>query len=183
MRFVLILLLISIVLSSFGQELDSLLLKYQHEVDYDKQLTNLSDPVKTTLWNDPDTAAHFAQEFKRVAAANQDTLEMARGFSFEGTVYYFDGSYDQAIAQYLESFPCFEEASDQQKMRMMYNNIWATYSKRVDPERTVEFYEKALEKLKEVQDTTWILNLNHNRANEYFSLGEIDKYEAVYNEA
>ncbi len=183
MRFGLILFFLAVLLSTRGQELDSLLLKYQQEEDYDQQLTVLSDLVKVTLWNNPDTAAYFAQEFKRVAEANQDTLEMARGLNFEGMIYYFSGTYDKAIAKYLEAYPYFEDAGDVYMVGMMYNNIGAAYSNRFDPERTVEFYEKALEKFEEAQDTTWIVNLNHNLANEYFNLGQIDRAEELYNEA
>lgn len=183
MRFGLILFFLTVLLSASGQGLDSLILKYQQEEDYDRQLTVLSDLVKVTLWNNPDTAAYFAQEFKRVAEENQDTLEMARGLNFEGMIYYFSGTYDKAIAKYLEAYPYFEDAGDQYMVGMMYNNIGAAYSNRFNPERTVEYYEKALEKFEELQDTTWIVNLNHNLANEYFNLGQIERAEELYNTA
>ncbi|WP_170061225.1 tetratricopeptide repeat-containing sensor histidine kinase [Spirosoma aerolatum] len=129
-----------------------------------------SQLIKGHLYAKPELAQVYASKFDSVATALQSEIDIAFGKNYLGMVRYVNNDYTKAISYYLEAIDRFEKLKIPLRVGIALNNIGACYQYREEPRQTIDYYQKALAIFQKLNETTWIGNVSHNIANEYFKL-------------
>lgn len=166
--------------SSQGANLDSLRALIHNAPDPDSRLKLISDMVKYTIYNQQDTALHYAAKFLEYAESQDIEEEVARGYNLLGLVAYVKGDHVLAMENYLESLERYEDLGELQMQGVIQNNIAGLYLNRGDIENTILYYQKAYAKFEQLDDVEWMTNVNYNLANQYFNQDKLELADSLY---
>lgn len=126
--------------------------------------------IKANLYSAPLLAQQYALKFDSIATVQNSPMDIALGKNYLGLVRYANNDYTAAIKYYLEAIDRFEKLKIPLRVGIALNNIGACYQYRDEPKQTIEYYKKALSIFEKLNEVTWIGNVSHNIANEYFKM-------------
>ncbi len=95
------------------------------------------------LMNNPPKAIEYAEEAKKAAQTLGDKQGQAEALRITGTVYYRQGTYDNAAQHFFESLKLYEELGEKRDIARVWNSLGGTYYKRSNFRQAIESYQKA----------------------------------------
>jgi two-component sensor histidine kinase len=179
MRHLLSLLFIAWGLASHAQ-LDSLLRALQKLPKDTSRLPVLTELLRNTVYHDPDSALVFAAQYRALARAAGDSMELGKGHNYTGMCYSFIGEQDEALRHYLQGLACFERGDDPWYTAMAHNNVATVMEKTGRMDEAAHSYRMALAGFKAIPDSAWIANVGNNLGNVFHANGQLDSAILYY---
>jgi two-component sensor histidine kinase len=159
--------------------IDSLEAELSATTDADTRLLLISKMLENTIFEDSQAAHEYVDRFKVEAEKSGIAVEVARGFNFEGMLAYIEGRHMDAIHSYSKSAEMYQQTDNKFMIGMMQNNIAALYEG-IDQEKSMSFYERALEIFSEVDTLEWEARVIHNMAGGHMRLGDLEEAKLKY---
>ena len=176
-RNLLFILLITIHLFGFGQNLDSLWKVYNDKSEAD---TNRLKAIDDIAWsyntNNPDTARLLANEELKLAQTTKQRKYEAQALNTIGVCYENEGNYPEALKSDFASLKIYEEMKDKRGIAMSYNNIGIIYKGQGNYAEALKNYFASLKIKEEVKDEKGI-------AISYMTIGSVYYLQDNYPEA
>jgi tetratricopeptide (TPR) repeat protein len=91
-----------------------------------------------------------------------------------GSILYFKGKYDQALAHFQKSLKIAEETGDKRRIAKCSHNIGSIYNDAGKYDQAMEYYQKALKINEELGDKSGIATSLNTVGNIYYFLGKYD---------
>ncbi|MBK6832690.1 MAG: tetratricopeptide repeat protein [Flavobacteriales bacterium] len=110
-------------------QLDSLLRVRDALPQDTSRLGVLTELLRATVFNDPDSALVFAAEYRSIAERSGIDLEIGKGHNYTGMCYTSRSEHDEALRHYLAAVPYFERGGDPWYEAMAHNNIGSIHEK------------------------------------------------------
>lgn len=182
MRLLLSLFVVAWSLSTQAQT-DSLIRALQKLPNDTSRLPVLTELLRNTIYHDPDSALVFAAQYRALASAARDSMELGKGHNYTGMCYSFIGERDEALLHYLQALTCFEGGDDPWYTAMAHNNVATVMEKtdRMDEARVA--YRRALDGFRAITDSAWIANVSNNLGNVLHAQGQLDSAIRYYEAA
>lgn len=147
------------------------------------RLPVLTELLRAAVYNAPDSALHFAAQYRAIAEASGFPLEIGKGHNYTGMCYTMKSEHELALKSYLLALPHFEEGGDPWYTAMAHNNIGSVHEKLQNLTKAREEYEMALDLFKAIPDTVWVANVSNNLGNVYYADGFLDSAVVCYDRA
>lgn len=149
-------------------QLDSLLRVRDALPQDTSRLGVLTELLRATVFNDPDSALVFAAEYRSIAKESGIDLEIGKGHNYTGMCYTSRSEHDEALQHYLAAVPYFERGGDPWYEAMAHNNIGTIHEKMRRFDKASAEYELALKGFRNIPDTVWIANVSNNMGNLFY---------------
>lgn len=166
-----------------GAQTDSLIRVLNALPNDTSRLPVLTDLLRATVFNKPDSALVFAAQYRTIAARSGISLEIGKGHNYTGMCYSFKSEHDRALEHYLAALPHFENGGDQWYVGMAHNNIGSVHEKMRRMDKAREEYGTALGIFKAIPDTVWMANVSNNLGNLHFAEARWDSATVYYTQA
>ncbi|MBK9146618.1 MAG: tetratricopeptide repeat protein [Flavobacteriales bacterium] len=164
-------------------QLDSLLRVRDGLPQDTSRLGVLTELLRATVFNDPDSALVFAAEYRGIAERSGMDLEIGKGHNYTGMCYTSRSDHDNALLHYLAALPHFERGADPWYTAMAYNNIGTVHEKLHRFDKAAAQYEVALRGFRGIPDSVWMANVSNNMGNILYEQREFDQSVAYYRQA
>ncbi len=122
---------------------------------------------------DMEKAKDYAKEAITLAANQNKPREKAIALKNTGTIWFFQGDYEQAEKNLFNSLRISEEIGFLKGIADAYNNLGIINSRRSNYSQALEYYKKSLEIKEQLNDKQGVSNTLNN-------IGEINKYRGDY---
>ena len=143
------------------------------QVPIDTLNTRLQKAQKL-FYKDPAGAEKIALEVKELAETMDYPEGSGNAFRIIGLSYLLRGDYDVAVDNLLHSYSIFEQLNDSLMMVQVLSNLGVVYKNLKDYERSIEYYEKALN-MAQPDDTLGLSKLYNNIGVVKQRLGKFDE--------
>ncbi|MEZ4757823.1 MAG: histidine kinase dimerization/phosphoacceptor domain -containing protein [Flavobacteriales bacterium] len=179
MRYALSVLLLAMGLCAHAQ-LDSLL-RVLHQLPRDtSRLPVLTELLRSTVFHDPDSGLVFAAQYRALALAAGDSMELGKGHNYTGMCHSFIGEQDEALRHYLQALTCFEGGDDPWYTAMAHNNVATVMEKTGRMDDAAVVYRRALDGFRIADDPAWVANVGNNLGNVFHANGQLDSAIRYY---
>lgn len=182
MRGLLMILLLLRVTCAAGQ-VDSLLVVFNGLPNDTSRLPVLTELLRATVYNAPDSALRFAAQYREIAERSGIPLEIGKGHNYTGMCYTLMSEYDRALKHYLQALPRFERGGDPWYTAMAHNNVGTVHEKLHNRPKASEQYGLALAMFTSLGDTVWVANVSNNLGNLYYEDRQFDSSIVYYHRA
>ncbi len=143
----------------------------------------LTELLRATVFNDPDSALVFATEYRSIAERSGIDLEIGKGHNYTGMCYTSRSEHDEALRHYLAAVPYFERGGDPWYEAMAHNNIGSIHEKMRRYDKATTEFATALKTFIGIPDTVWIANVSNNLGNVHYEEGRFDSSVVYYRQA
>ncbi|QQR87998.1 MAG: tetratricopeptide repeat protein [Flavobacteriales bacterium] len=143
----------------------------------------LTELLRATVFNDPDSALVFAAEYRSIAKRSGIDLEIGKGHNYTGMCYTSRSEHDEALRHYLAAVPYFERGGDPWYEAMAHNNIGSVHEKMQRSDKAAYEFTAALRAFRSLRDTVWIANVSNNLGNVLYEEGRFDSAVVYYRQA
>lgn len=181
-RILITVLLVGLALRSSAQ-VDSLLRVLPTLPNDTSRLPVLTELLRATVFNDPDSGLVFAAYYRGIAEKGGTELHRGKGHNFTGMCHTGRGAHDQALSHYLQALTHFEQAGDPWFVAMANNNIGSVHEKQKRFDRALAAFRTALDGFRAIEDTVWVANVSNNLGNIHYELQEFDSAAIRYRQA
>ncbi|MBK9274932.1 MAG: tetratricopeptide repeat protein [Flavobacteriales bacterium] len=164
-------------------QLDSLLRIREGLPADTSRLPVLTELLRATVFNDPDSALVFAREYRALAGQSGIDLEIGKGHNYTGMCYTNRSDHDNALQHYLAALPHFERGGDPWYTAMAHNNIGTVHEKLHRLDKAAAEYEMALKGFRSIPDSVWMANVSNNMGNILYEQRGFDRSVAYYRQA
>lgn len=155
-------------------QLDSLRRVLGSLPDGPERLPVLTDMLRSTVFDRPDTALVICATYLDIARRSGDPVEIGKAHNFAGMSRTVQGRPAKALHEYLLALRSFEQGDDPWYTAMAHNNIAAIYKDEDRNDDALAEFNRALMGFQEVGDTVWMANVRNNLANVFFDRGQLD---------
>ncbi|MCC7503191.1 MAG: tetratricopeptide repeat protein [Flavobacteriales bacterium] len=149
-------------------QLDSLLRVRDALAQDTSRLAVLTELLRATVFNDPDSALVFAAEYRSIAERSGIDLEIGKGHNYTGMCYTSRSEHEEALRHYIAAVPFFERGGDPWYEAMAHNNIGSIHEEMRRFDKASTEYELALNGFRNIPDTVWIANVSNNMGNLFY---------------
>ncbi len=133
----------------------------------------------------------YAMSFKDMHKETNSLLQLAKkineskyiriGLKNRGTLYYFEGKYNKALACYMKKLELEKKAKDPGlSLTESYDNIAFMITQLGDYKKALEYYKMSRKACKHSQGIHFIRNHSQSLGNFYAGIGEYEKAEKYY---
>ena len=147
------------------------------------KLDHLGKTILSQLYSNTENIAVYAHLYDSISKIIITPANTADALNFKGIAHYVAQEYDLAIEFYLQSARELENGEQSKKLSRIYNNIAACYNIRDDFENTEKYFLKSLHMATEINDATWVANLNNNLSVLYMNNKMYDKANTMIENA
>ena len=147
------------------------------------RLPALAGIIRTLVFDDPDSALLFANEFRSYAEEKGTVLQRAKGENLTGMCYSVKGEHGRALPHYMTALKGFEEAGDAWYVAMLHNNIGSVHKEEDRLDMAQREIGAAYEGFMALGDTVWMANTVNNLANIQRAHGAFDSALVYYDRA
>lgn len=183
MRVVAIAIVVFVDILSTTAQVDSLLIVRDRLPNDTSRLPVLTELLRATVYNAPDTALHYATQYRTIAERSGIPVEIGKGHNYTGMCYTLTSEYDRALKHYLAALPYFERGGDPWYTAMVHNNVGSIHEKLHNLSTAREEYSAALIMFNDLKDTVWIANVSNNLGNLYYEERRFDSSIVYYERA
>ncbi|MBK7556288.1 MAG: tetratricopeptide repeat protein [Flavobacteriales bacterium] len=170
-----------LITAQANAQLDSLLRLRDALPQDTSRLAVLTELLRATVFNDPDSALVFAAEYRSIAERSGIDLEIGKGHNYTGMCYTSRSEHDEALRHYLAAVPYFERWRCGTKPWRTTTSGRCEKMRRYD-KATTEF-ATALKTFMGIPDTVWIANVSNNLGNVHYEEGRFDSSVVYYRQA
>ena len=172
-----------LITAQANAQLDSLLRLRDALPQDTSRLGVLTELLRATVFNDPDSALVFAAEYRSIAERSGIDLEIGKGHNYTGMCYTSRSEHDEALRHYLAAVPYFERGGDPWYEAMAHNNIGSIHEKMRRYDKATTEFATALKTFMGIPDTVWIANVSNNLGNVHYEEGRFDSSVVYYRQA
>ncbi len=147
------------------------------------RLPVLTELLRVTVYNAPDSALLFASQYRALAEQSGIPLEIGKGHNYTGMCYTMRSEHELALKHYLLALPHFEQGGDPWYTAMAHNNVGSVHEKLHNKDKAREEYEEALRLFSAVPDTVWVANVSNNLGNVHYEEQRFDSSVVYYERA
>lgn len=170
---------------AFGQSgrIDSLEQQLRDEKAPSRQAHLLNELSYESRKNDFQKSIDFAVRARELAIKNNLAKEVARSYLNSGTAYYFQGSHEQALSDYVQARRVYEQLNDRAGEVDVLNEIGTLEKKNGHLDNSEKSLTRALEISKELADSSRVANSLNNLGHCYEMKGALDRAMKLYRES
>ena len=128
----------------------------------------------------PDKALIYAQKGLKLSIDLKFDNGIALSHKYKGIAYFYQGSYDNALAEYFNALNIYKKIGDKQQIVRMLNNIGILYHNKGDYDKAFNYYSKCIKKSEEIGDEKRIVDTYNNIGGVYWDQGNYDKALEYY---
>ena len=121
------------------------------------------------------TGALLNLEEAELLAPSDNESFRGRLMTAYGTIYFFQGNFDESLKYYNVALVCAENHGNPLGISISQTNIACVYGEKKEYEKAIEMFEKSLIAQKEANDSSSICHTNYNIAQCYLDLGDYDQ--------
>jgi two-component sensor histidine kinase len=154
-----------VVWSAATAQQDSLLRVLNSLPQDSSRLPVITELLRATVFNRPDSGLYFAQQYIAVAERAGIPLEIGKGHNFMGMCYSMKSDQEEALQHYITALGHFEQGTDPWYTAMAHNNIGSVHEKERRFDKASREYDLAMDLFRELGDTAWMSNVSNNKAN------------------
>ena len=143
-------------------------------------LTNLANEK---IYNNPEETVEIAHIFDSIAVNNGKKEYIVKAAVIRGLSHYVNQEYDKSLKAYVEALQLEDYITLNSEKARLYNNIATVYQIQKNPEKSIEYYSKALHQYETIPDSAGMANISSNLGLLYVTKNMLDKAEPLLIEA
>lgn len=165
LRTILLLILIGVfsstAISQAQSETDSVLNIVQKQKGYAEKVETLQNHIESIQTSQFDVALTLAKKGYDLARKQGDRIHEGDFLRLMGFAHAKKGNIDSATVYYYDALAILEPINQSDKLGLLYNDIARLYRKINNPQRALEFYDKALDLYETENDLEGIARINN----------------------
>ena len=186
MRYVIIIMILQIVLTSTASEVSKVdsLFNYLETLSEKKQADTLKRIIVKNIFRDPKTTFVYVNKFSTLPEVSRDSMYLCQSYYWKGMIYEIFGDYQKAIENDFISLDIATKIKNKKLVGITLNNIGLVYSYQ-EPyyDKALVYFKEYLKTAKDISNETEIMGANMNIGMQFKRMSMYDSSEYYYNTA